>query len=194
MQMGQGWGLGLVGIYHGVSPFGILLLLGSLALTSADAGIVELYPWESVGEIIDVSKNTLTIRRTLRISEASWVLEPGAVSEPSELDSGDQVLAKGKTRPDGTFETRRIYIVAPAVSRKGESGKTVTQSADHGAPATRVPTAITDPSGTRPESRGRGGYSGPADRIPVPTGPGGSPTPAPELRSARAPTESRIIQ
>lgn len=154
---------------------------------------VELYRWESVGEITEISKKTLTIRRTLKISDGSWGLEPGAVSELSALEHGDQILAKGRTEPDGTFETKRIYVVSPSVSRQGGSGKPVEQAADHGAPESRVSTKITDPNGTHPESRGRGGYSGPASRLPVPTGPGGQKTPVTGLEGHRSPNLPRFF-
>jgi hypothetical protein len=179
------------------------LLLSSILVLCWDHGeaaekpknpvAVELYKWESVGEITEISKKTLTIRRTLKISNESWGLEPGAASDPSALEQGDQILAKGRTEPDGTFDTKRIYVVSPSVSRQGGSGKLVEQAADHGAPESRVSTKITDPGGTHPESRGRGGYSGPASRIPIPTGPGGQKTPAAGLEGHRSPDLPRFF-
>jgi hypothetical protein len=187
-------------------PFGlpfVVLLVGSFLLTPGPRGEaaqkpgnpvgVELYTWESVGEITAISKQTLSIRRILRISDDSWGLEPGAVAESSALGEGDQILAKGKTQADGTFDTRRIYVVAPSVSRQGAGGAQVEQAADHGAPESRVPTIITDPSGTRPESRGRGADSGPASRLPGPTGPGGQKPVGAGLQANRSPNLPRFF-
>lgn len=157
-----------------------------------ESGHIEIYTWESVGEITEVSNKTLSIRRTLKVSGETWRLEPGAASDVSQLEEGDQILAKGKTRLDGSFETKSIYVVMPSASRQGGSGKTTEQASDLGAPQSRVPSTITDPAGTNPESRGRGGYEGPANRIPTPS-PGGQRGPVGELQTSRAPNLPRFL-
>jgi hypothetical protein len=157
------------------------------------SGHTEIYTWESVGEITEVSSKTLAIRRTLKISGETWRLEPGAASDASQLEKGDQILAKGKTGSDGSFETKSIYVVMPSASRQGGSGKTTEQASDLAAPQSRVPSTITDPAGTHPESRSRGGYEGPTSRIPTPTGPGGQRGPVGGLQTSRAPNLPRFF-
>jgi len=159
----------------------------------SQSGHIEIYTWESVGDITEVSNKTLSIRRTLKLSGETWRLEPGAASDASQLEKGDQIMAKGKTRPDGSFETKSIYIEVPSASRQEGSGKTPEQAADLGAPQGRVSSTITDPAGTHPESRGRGGYEGPTSRIPVPTGPGGQRGPAGGLQTSRVPDLPRFL-
>jgi hypothetical protein len=174
-----------------------VMLSGALSLGLAESWLdaeelsrlvqVELFTWESAGEITQVTGKTITIRRMLGTSDSSWSLEPGAISEMSQLQNGDQVLAKGKTRPDGTFETRKVYMISPSLSRQQVgSGKGAEQTVDHGVPESRVPTMVTDPAGTHPESRGREGYPGPGNPLPVPTGPGGNRGPVGGLQNSRA--------
>ena len=164
------------------------------AQKASQSGHIEIYTWESVGAITEVSNKTLSIRRALKVSGETWRLEPGAASDLSQLEKGDQILAKGKTGSDGSFENKGIYIVVPSASRQGGSGKTPEQAADLGAPQSRVPSTITDPAGTHPESRGRGGYEGPASRIPVPSGPdGGQRGPVGGLQTSRAPDLPRFL-
>jgi hypothetical protein len=173
------------------------LFSGSLSVVSTGSwlyadeisrpGHVELFTWESTGEITQVDGKTITIRRVLLTSDSSWSMEPGAVSEISQLGSGDQVLAKGKTRPDGSFDTRKVYMIAPSLSRQQPgTGQNPQQSVDHSVPESHVSTKVTDPAGTHPESRGREGYPGPGNRLPVPSGPGGSRGPVGGLQSSRA--------
>lgn len=182
----------------------LTLISGALAIASPASGHpaekpgkpiqLELFTWESAGEITQVTGKTVTIRRILRTSDSSWSLEPGAVSEMSQLQDGDQVLAKGKTHPDGTFETRKVYMISPSLSRQQPgSGKSSEQTADHSVPESRVSTTVTDPTGNNPESRGRGGYSGPASRLPIPTGPGGNRGPVGGLQSSRASMLPRFL-
>ena len=167
--------------------------LAQAAQKGSQSTPVEIYTWESVGVVTEVSSKTLTIRRTLKISGETWRLEPGAASDASQLEKGDQILAKGKTRADGSFETKGVYVVTPSASRQGGSGKTTEQASDIGAPQSRVSPTITDPAGTHPESRGRGGYEGPASRIPSPTGTGGQKAPVGGLQTSHAPDLPRFF-
>ena len=179
------WGLWLGGIWP-LPPIQAIQ-------KASQSGHIEIYTWESVGDITEVSNKTLSIRRTLKLSGETWRLEPGAASDASQLEKGDQIMAKGKTGSDGSFETKSIYIVVPSASRLEGNGKTPEQAADLGAPQSRVPSTVTDPAGTHPESRGRGGYEGPASRLPVPTSPGGQRGPVGGLQTSHAPDLPRFF-
>ncbi len=133
----------------------------------------KVYTWENVGEITKISGKTFSIQRTLRISDSSWSLEPAAVSQASQLQNGDQIMARGKTLSDGTFETKRIYMVSPSKShRQADGGKTIVLGDDHGRPESRYPRipGYGDPT---LEGRGRGGYPGGDSRVPPPGTPRG---------------------
>ena len=155
---------------------------GSFALNQP-----KIYPWENVGEITKIAGKTFSIRRTLRISDSSWSLEPAAVSQASQLQNGDQIMARGKTLSDGTFETKRIYMVSPSEShRQSDGAKTIALGDDHGRPESRYPRVpgYGDPT---LEGRGRGGYPGGDSRVPPPGTPGGSNRGSPGgLQSTRA--------
>src|SRR5882762_9140449 len=71
-----------------------------------------VHTWESVGEVIEVNGKTVTLRQKLKLSGATWSLLPGAVAEAKQLSHGDQVHAKGSTLPDGSYDTRRIFLLA----------------------------------------------------------------------------------
>jgi Domain of unknown function (DUF5666) len=148
----------------------------------------KLYTWENVGEIVQISGKTFSIRRTLRISDASWSLEPGAVAEASRLQSGDQILAKGKTQTDGTFDTKRIYMISSSASRQQVgSGTTISQGADHGGPESNYPRGLGYPDDVGLEGRGRGRYPGGENRVPGPGTPGGGGKGSPGgLQNSRA--------
>jgi hypothetical protein len=172
---------------------GIMCLLtfnASLAQddNSKDLKRPKLYTWENVGEIVQITGKTFSIRRTLRISDASWSLEPGAVAEASRLQSGDQILAKGKTQTDGTFDTKRIYMISSSVSRQQIGGRTtISQGADHGGPESNYPRGLGYPDDAGLEGRGRGPYPGGENRVPGPGAPGGGSKSSPGgLQNPRA--------
>jgi hypothetical protein len=148
----------------------------------------KLYTWENVGEIVQISGKTFSIRRTLRISDASWSLEPGAVAEASRLQSGDQILAKGKTQTDGTFDTNRIYMISSSASRQQVGGgTTISQGADHGGPESNYPRGLGYPDDVGLEGRGRGRYPGGENRVPGPGTPSGGSKGSPGgLQNSRA--------
>jgi hypothetical protein len=148
----------------------------------------KLYTWENVGEIIQITGKTFSIRRTLKISNASWSLEPGAVAEVTRLQSGDQVLAKGKTQTDGTFDTKRIYMISSSASRQQMGGgRTISQGADHGGPESNYPRGLGYPDDAGLEGRGRGRYPGGENRVPGPGTPGGGGKSSPGgLQNSRA--------
>ncbi len=150
-----------------------------------------IHTWENVGEITQISGKTFTIQRTLKISNSSWSLEPGAVAEASQMQSGDQILTKGKTQTDGTFDARRIYLISPSATRQqGNGGVVVAQNADHGGPETKYPRGLGDPT---LESRGRG-YPGAEKRVPGPGTPGGgSKGPPGGLQTSRGPRLPRFL-
>jgi hypothetical protein len=132
-----------------------------------------IYTWENVGEITQVNAKTFSIRRYVKFSDSSWSLEAGAVTTASQMQKGDQIVAKGKTQLDGTFETRRIYMISPAASRvQTEGGKSVAQGADYGGPVNKAPLGSRYPGDPGLEGRGRG-YPGTESRVPVPGKPGG---------------------
>jgi|GEM_PF-1402313 uncharacterized protein DUF5666 len=131
------------------------------------------HTWENVGQITNISGKILSIRRTLRISDSSWSLEPGAVAEASQLSSGDQIMARGKTTSDGSFETRRIYMLSPSANHaQAEGGKAVAFGTDHGAPESKVPAGTGYPGDMGTEGRGRTGPY-PGGSPAPPSGPGG---------------------
>src|SRR5207247_5805090 len=110
-----------------------------------------------------------------------------AVSQATQLQTDDQIIARGKTLSDGTFDTKRIYMVSPSESRRqSDGGKIIALSDDHGRPESRYPRVpgYGDPT---LEGRGRGGYPGGDSRVPPPGTPGGSSRGAPGgLQSTRA--------
>jgi hypothetical protein len=153
-----------------------------------------IHTWENVGEITQMSGRILSIRRTLRISDSSWSLEPGAVAEASQLGNGDQIMAKGKTMPDGSFETKRIYMLSPSIDhRQVEGGKSVALGADHGGPESRVPAGMRYPGDTGLEGRGRTGpYPGGSPAPPGTPGGGGQGSPG-GLQSSRGNARPRFL-
>jgi putative ubiquitin-RnfH superfamily antitoxin RatB of RatAB toxin-antitoxin module len=150
-----------------------------------------VHTWESVGEVIEVSGKTVTLRQKLKLSEATWSLLPGAVAEAKQLTNGDQVHAKGSTLPDGTYDTKRIFLIAESSTRQTATGGGVVQGADHGAPESQqVPRGVTDPGG--PGLEGRGRTDSPGSRVP--TGrPGGAKGPVGGLQSSRGSTAPRFL-
>jgi len=150
-----------------------------------------VHTWESVGEVTEVTGKTVTLRQKLKLSEATWSLLPGAVAEAKQLANGDQVHAKGSTLTDGTYDTKRIFLIAESSARQTATGGGVVQGADHGAPESQqVPRGVTDPSG--PGLEGRGRTDSPGSRVP--TGrPGGAKGSAGGLQSSRASTAPRFL-
>src|SRR5688572_23107153 len=150
-----------------------------------------VHTWESVGEIIEVSEKTVTLRQKLQLSEATWSLRPGAVGESQQFTTGDQVHAKGSTLPDGTYDTKRIFLITESSSRQTATGGGDVQGTDHGGPESKqVPREVTDPGG--PGLEGRGRTDSPGSRVP--TGrPGGAKGPAGGLQSSRASTAPRFL-
>jgi hypothetical protein len=75
----------------------LFVVLSVCALLAAEDSRAQKQPvihtWENVGEITQISGKILGIRRTVRISDSSWSLEPGAVADASQLGSGDQIMA-----------------------------------------------------------------------------------------------------
>jgi Domain of unknown function (DUF5666) len=150
-----------------------------------------VHTWESVGEVIEVNGKTVTLRQKLKLSEATWSLLPGAVAEAKQLTSGDQVHAKGSTLPDGTYDTRRIFLVAESGSRQTATGGGVVQGADHGGPESQqVPRGVGEPTGPGLEDRGR--RDSPGSRVPAGR-PGGAGGPVGGLQSSRASTAPRFL-
>ena len=153
-----------------------------------------IHTWESVGEITQVTNKTFSFRQTLRLSEATWSLLPGAVSAAKQLKSGDQIRVKGSTLPDGTYDTRRIFLISkssPPESTTG--GSTPVQGADHGGAESKSPPNVAYGGDPGLEGRG-GGVPGRDTRVP-PTGrPGGrSPDSPGGLQSSRAPSRPRFL-
>ncbi len=171
------------------------LLCGLMFPLSANSQAVlkhNVHTWESVGEVIEVNAKTVKLRQKLKLSEATWSLLPGAVAEAKQLTTGDQVHAKGSTLPDGTYDTKRIFLIAESSSRQTATGGGVVQGADHGAPESQqVPREVTDPGGP-PGLEGRGRTDSPGSRVP--TGrPGGGKGPVGGLQSSRASTAQRFL-
>ncbi|MCI0423798.1 MAG: DUF5666 domain-containing protein [Acidobacteria bacterium] len=176
--------------------FCFALLAGvMLPLDAASQAVLKnnIHTWESVGQVTDVSGKTFTLRQKLKLSEATWSLLPGAVAEAKQLANGDQIHAKGSTLPDGTYDTRRIFLIAESGLRQTPTGGGVVQGADHGGPESKYPRGVGDPTGTGIEDRGRGGTPGRENRVP-PTGrPGGVRGPVGGLQSSRASTAPRFL-
>ncbi len=150
------------------------------------------HTWENVGQITGISGKVLSIRRTLRISNSSWSLEPGAVAEASQLSSGDQIMARGKTTSDGSFEASRIYMLSPSADHtQAEGGKGVRFGADHGAPQSKVPAGMRYPGDMGTEGRGRTGPY-PGGSPAPPSSPGGGQTSS-GLQSARGGALPRFL-
>jgi hypothetical protein len=151
-----------------------------------------VHTWESVGEVIEVSGKTVTIRQKLKLSEATWSLLPGAIAEAKQLTNGDQVHAKGSTLPDGTYDTRRIFVIAESSTRQTATGGGVVQGADHGGPEIQqVPRGVAgEPTG--PGLEGRGRTDSPGSRVPTGS-PGGAKGPAGGLQSSRSSTPQRFL-
>ncbi|MFN8005995.1 MAG: hypothetical protein U0V70_02970 [Terriglobia bacterium] len=118
-----------------------LLLPFSLAAGDDSPAIVRkegVHTWENVGEITQITGKSFLLRRTLRLTEASWSLLSGTVSSASQLQAGDRIHARGNTLPDGTYDTRRIYLLALALGHSSSgSGGASTQTADYGGPNAR---------------------------------------------------------
>jgi hypothetical protein len=151
-----------------------------------------VHTWESVGEVIEVTGKTVTLRQKLKLSEATWSLLPGAIAEAKQLTNGDQVHAKGSTLPDGIYDTKRIFLIAESSARQTATGGGVVQGADHGGPESQqVPRGVAgDPAG--PGLEGRGRTDSPGSRVP--TGrPGGAKGSAGGLQSSRASTAPRFL-
>jgi hypothetical protein len=171
-------------------------LLAALTFTlNASSQVVlknNVHTWESVGEVIEVNGRTVTLRQKLKLSEATWSLLPGAVAEAKQLTNGDQVHAKGSTLPDGSYDTKRIFLIAESNTRQTATGGGVVRGADHGAPESQqVPRGVTgEPTG--PGLEGRGRTDSPGSRVP--TGrPGGTQGPVGGLQSSRASTAPRFL-
>jgi len=150
-----------------------------------------VHTWESVGEVTEVTGKTVTLRQKLKLSEATWSLLPGAIAEAKQLTNGDLVQAKGSTLPDGTYDTKRIFLLAESSERQTATGGGVVQGADHGGPESQqVPRGVTDPTG--PGLEGRGRTDSPGSRVP--TGrPGGANGSAGGLQSSAAATAPRFL-
>jgi len=162
---------------------------------SASAQVVlknNVHTWESVGEVIEVNGKTVTLRQKLKLSEATWSLLPGAVAEAKQLTGGDQVHAKGSTLPDGTYDTKRIFLIAESITRQTATGGGVVHGADHGGPESQqVPRGVAgEPTGPGLEDRGR--RDSPGSRVPVGR-PGGAKGPVGGLQSSRASTAPRFL-
>ncbi|MEW5976768.1 MAG: hypothetical protein AB1898_13275 [Acidobacteriota bacterium] len=175
----------------GPAVLALIWLAAGLTTTAADEKTIvvpkkSIHPWESVGEIIQVSNKTITVRSQLRISDATWSLEPGAVAEETHLQVGDEILAKGKTQPDGVFDTNKIVWISRAEVNAAATGGQVVQATDHGGPESRLPGGL---GGGSVEGVGRVGYPGSDRRLPgpgTPRGGGGQRGPVGGLQSSRA--------
>ena len=177
----------------------ILWALFSVSLLASDKSslIVKknvIHTWESVGEVVQVTNKTLSIRQTLKLSEATWSLLPGAISEVRQLKGGDQIHAKGTTLPDGTYDTRRIFLVGESNPQpQTASGATPVPGADHGGPEGKAPPQVAYGGDPSLEGRGRGA-PGRDSRVPAPGRPGGGSTGAPQgLQSSRAVSRPRFL-
>ncbi|MSO23832.1 MAG: hypothetical protein EXQ58_11430 [Acidobacteria bacterium] len=151
-----------------------------------------VHTWESVGEVIEVTGKAVTLRQKLKLSDATWSLLPGAVAEAKQLTSGDQVHAKGRTLPDGTYDTRRIFLIAESSTRQTATGGGVVQGADHGGPESQqVPLGVAGEP-TEPGLEDRSKRDSPGSRVP-PGRPGGTRGPVGGLQSSRASTAPRFL-
>jgi hypothetical protein len=179
----------------------ILWALFSVSLLASDKSslIVKknvIHTWESVGEVVHVTNKTLSIRQTLKLSEATWSLLPGAVSEIKQLKGGDQIHVKGNTLPDGIYDTRRIFLVGESnLQPQMASGTTPVAGADHGGPEGKTPPPVVYGGDPGLEGRGRGGgVPGRDSRVPPPGQPGGGSTGSPQgLQSSRTPSRPRFL-
>jgi hypothetical protein len=179
---------------------GILLsILLSTALLASDKSplVVKknvIHTWESVGEVVQVTDKTLSIRQRLKLSEATWSLLPGAIADVKQLKSGDLIHVKGTTLQDGTYDTRRIFLVGESNPQpQTASGATPVQGADHGGPEGKAPPQVAYGGDPSLEGRGRGA-PGRDSRVPAPGRPGGGSTGAPEgLQSSRAVSRPRFL-
>ncbi len=173
------------------------LLLALLFTPAAGAQTVKknvIHTWENVGKIVEVTGKTFTIRRNLRLSEATWSLLPGAVSEGRQLQTGSEIHAKGSTLPDGTYDAKRIFLISDSSSRQQAStGGGVVRGSDHGGPETKAPQDLGTTGNVGLEDRGRG-VPGRENRLP-PTGrPGDSGRGAPGgLQSSRSSSLPRFL-
>jgi hypothetical protein len=161
----------------------VLLLTQSLPAGDTLPAVVRkegVHTWENVGEITKIAGKTFTLRRTLRLSEATWSLLPGAVSNPSQLQQGDRIHAKGSTLGDGIYDTRRIFLIStvtPHSSHETETSRA--QGADFGGPDARDPTrGLGYPEGAGMDGQGRA-RPGLGGRIPPAGQPRGAGTPSP---------------
>jgi hypothetical protein len=145
-----------------------LLFLLSSPVHSQTAAENVIHTWENVGEVTQVTGKTITIRRKLRLSQATWSLLPGAVSDASQLQNGSQIHAKGSTLPDGSYDAKRIFLISDP-SRSQVSGGGIVQGSDHGGPETKAPPNVGTTGNVGLEDRGRGGVPGRENRVP-PTG------------------------
>lgn len=169
-----------------------LLADGTLPAVVRKDGV---HTWENVGEIIKISGKTLTLRRTLRLSDSTWSLLPGAISNTSQLQPGDRIHAKGSTLADGIYDTRRIFLIstaAPHSSRETVSPQTTT--ADFGGPDTRDPArGLGYPGGTGVDGQGRAS-PGIGGRIPPAGQPGGGETRSPVgLQDSHSVVQTRFL-
>lgn len=174
------------------------ILLAVTLLPSAHAQAVKknvIHTWENVGEVTQVTRKTFTIRRKLRLSEATWSLLPGAVSEAKQLQTGSEIHAKGSTLPDGIYDARRIFLISdPSSWQRAAVGGGVVRGSDHGGPETKAPNDLGTTGNVGLEDRGRGGIPGRESRLP-PTGrpgDGGRGTPG-GLQSSRASNLPRFL-
>jgi len=128
-----------------------------------------IHTWESVGEILENTGKIISVRQTLKLSDETWSLLPGAVSSAAQLTDGDQIHVKGSSLPDGTYETHRIFLIHESDSQKQAAGRSApVQGADHGAVDSKTPPNIAyggDPRLEGPDGRVPGRES----RVP-PTG------------------------
>jgi Domain of unknown function (DUF5666) len=153
-----------------------------------------IHTWESVGEVVQVTDKTFSIRQTLKLSEATWSLLPGAISEVKQLKSGDQIHVKGATLPDGTYDTRRIFLIGESNPQpQTASGVTPVQGSDYGGPEGKAPPQVAYGGDPGLEGRGAGG-PGRDSRVPPPGRPGGGSTGTPEgLQSSRIVSKPRFL-
>ena len=154
-----------------------------------------VHTWENVGEITKITGKTFTLRRTLRLSEASWSLLPGAISNTSQLQKGDRIHAKGSTLADGIYDTRRIFLMSSATPRSThETGTSRTQTADFGGPDSRDPTrGLGYPGGSGVDGQGRVS-PGVGGRIPPAGQPGGGDTSSPgSLQNSQPAVQTRFL-
>lgn len=159
----------LFSLWVGTPWWGNILLAQSQKMKGP---VYTFFYWENVGTITEIDKSSLMLRRTLRISENSWSMEPGAVSKASDLDAGDRIFAQGKTVADGTFSTNRIYLTErKSANSQPVHGENAARSSDYGGPeGHRAPGVLL--SGGEPVGRGGGNIPGGERRVPAPGRPG----------------------